>query len=103
MKEIKRFIGEHVLKLTDDEIRKRNPEVIGLLYGFNNYNCDLKHINELKGLFLKDYPDTKDEDIEVWCIRDYESIRHARFTMIKVTIPTEDFIKLRTDGEIYIL
>ena len=102
-KELKRFIGERTLKMNDDDIRKDCPEKIGILYGFNNYNCDLKQIGELKESILKDYPETKDEDIEVWCIAPHESIRHARFTMLRVAIPTDDYIKLKNDRKIYIL
>lgn len=103
MKEMKKFIDERTLGMSDDEIRQQCKEKIGILYGFNNYGCNLTHINELRECVLKDYPDTKDEDIEVWWIRDTQSIRHARFTMLYVAIPTEDFIKLRADGQIYIL
>lgn len=102
-KELKRFIQEEILKMSDNEIRKTCKCNIGILYGFNNYKCNLKHINELKKCILKDYPNVKDEDIEVWFISDTMSIRHARFTMLRVTISTEDFIKLRSNGEIYIL
>ena len=103
MKDMKRFIDERTLGMSDDEIREVCREEIGILYGFNNYGCNLTHINELKECILKDYPDTKDDDIEVWWIRDTQSIRHARFTMLYVAIPTEDFIKLRADRQIYIL
>lgn len=102
-KELKRFIQEGTFKMSDEEIRQTCKENIGILYGFNNYGCNLKHINELKECILKDYPDTKDEDIEVWFISNTESIKHARFTLLRVCIPTEDFIKLRTEGQIYIL
>lgn len=102
-KELKRFIHESALKLSDDEIREQCKEYIRVLYGFNNYGCNLVHINELKECILKDYPDTKDEDMDIWFISAYESIRHARFTMLSVPIPTEDFIKLRAEGQIYIL
>lgn len=102
-KELKKFVLEGTLKMSDDEIRQKCIENIGILYGFNNYSCNLTHINELKGCILKDYPDTKDEDIEVWFIDKTESIRHARFTMLRIYIPIEDFIKLRTEGQIYIL
>ncbi len=103
MKELKRFIQEGTLRMMDDEIRQSYKEKIGVLYGFNNYGCNLKHINELRECILRDYPNTLDEDIEVWWIRDTQSIRHTRFTMLYVAIPTEDFIKLRTEGQIYIL
>jgi hypothetical protein len=103
VKILKRFIDERSLGMSDDDIRKDCPEKIGILYGFDNYNCSLKQIGELKEYILKDYPDTKDEDIEVWYIAPHESIRHARFTMLRISIPTEDFIELRKHRNIYIL
>lgn len=103
MKKMGRFIQEGTWRMTDDEIRKACKEKIGVLYGFNNYGCNLIHINELRECILKEYPNTKDEDIEVWWIRDTQSIRHARFTMLRVAIPTEDFIKLRKERQIDIL
>ena len=102
-KELKRFINEGALSISDEEIREACPEKIGVCYGFNNYKCDLEQINELKDAILKDYPNMKDEDIEVWYIRSTESISHAKFTMLRINIPTEDFIKLRQNGEIYCL
>ena len=101
--EFKRFINEGAFDLTDDEIRVLCKEFIGICYGSDNYRCDLDHINALKEVILKDYPDIQDKDIEVWHINSNESIRHAKFTMLRVSIPTEDFIKLRHNGEIYIL
>ena len=103
MKKMGRFIQEGTWRMTDDEIREVCKEKIGVLYGFNNYGCNLIHINELREGILKEYPNTKDEDIEVWWIRDTQSIRHARFTMLRVDIPTEDFIKLRKERQIDIL
>lgn len=102
-KELKRFVEEETLKMSDEEIRKNCKENIEILYGYNNYECNLKHINELKKCILLYYPNTKDEDIEVRFISSTESIRHAGFTMLRVAIPTEDFIKLRINGKIYIL
>ena len=102
-KELRRFVQKGTLEMSDKEIRQNCKENIGILYGFNNYGCNLIHINELKECILKDYPDAKDEDIEVWFIDKTESIRHARFIMLRVCIPIEDFIKLRSEGQIYIL
>ena len=46
MKKMGRFIQEGTWRMTDDEIRKACKEKIGVLYGFNNYGCNLIHINE---------------------------------------------------------
>ena len=102
-KEMKRFIQENTLKLSDDEIRQLHKEKIGILYGFNNYRNDLEHINELRKHILQDYPDAQDKDIEVWYIRNTQSIRHASFTMLYIMIPTDDFLKLRAEEQIHIL
>ena len=102
-KEFKIYMYEGALDLSDDEIRNHHKEYVRVLYGSNDYKCNLTHINELKECVLKNYPNTKDEDIEVLFISTTESIRHARFTMLSVPIPTEDFIKLRSEGQIYIL
>lgn len=103
MKEVKKFIQEGTFWMTDDEIREACKEKIGILYGTDYYNCDLEYINELRNAIYKEYPDTKDKDIEVWWIRETMSIRHASFTMLRVCIPTEDFIKLRKERQIDIL
>lgn len=98
-----RYVHEGTLRMSDEDIRRECGESIEILYGFNNYSCNIVHINELKTQILKDYPDTKDEDIEVWCIKEPESIRHARFTMLRTTIPVEDFLRLRQENQIHIL
>ena len=103
IKMFKRFVQEGTFKMSDEEIRQACKEKIGILYGFDSYGYNFGYINKLKGYILKDYPDVKDEDIEVWSISNTESIRHARFTMLRVSIPIEDFIKLRGNGNIYIL
>ena len=103
MKNLKRLVGENVFRLDDERIRELFPNGLNVFYGFNNYSCSMKHLNELKEHVLSDYPDTKDEDMEVAYILPFESIRHARFTMLIVGVPTEDFINLRKDGKIGIL
>ena len=52
---------------------------------------------------MKDYPDMRDEDIEVQYILHNESIRHARFTVLRVSIPKEEFIRLRKENLIHML
>lgn len=96
-------VHNRIYRMSDDEIKNTCGKSVGVLYGFNSYGCDLTHINELKNAILNDYPDIKDEDIEVWYIQPHQSDSHARHTMLRIRISTEDFIKLRANKEIYIL
>jgi hypothetical protein len=76
--------------MSDDEMREEiKGKMIYVLYGFNNYACNLTHINELRDLILQDYPETKDEDIEVRFIERSRS-KYARRTMLSTSIPVED-------------
>lgn len=99
-KRLGKFVKEGVLKMTDEEISELGSSTMCVLYGYNNYNASVAHIMELKAEVLKDYPETKDENMEVWFIGNGESIRHARMTMLCVRIPVEDFFKLRANNEI---
>lgn len=98
-----RLACEATLLASDEVIMQAETKTVGLYYAFNNYSCNLVHINELKEEILKDYPDTKDEDIEVYRVLPTESIRHARFTVLRVSIPKEEFIRLRNENLIHIL
>ena len=102
-KRLDRYIKEQNFHTTDEEIRELCKDRISIWYGFNNYQSNVKHILELRDAVLADYPQMTEEDIEVWVVQPHESIRHAHFTTLRVSIPTEDFIKLRQERKIYIL
>lgn len=99
MKKLIRCIYHEACNLSDEEIRNFNGGKILVWYGFNNYSRNLTHINELKKIILQEYPETRDEDIEVFFIEN--SRVYARHTMLTVAIPVEDFIRLRANDEIY--
>lgn len=101
MKMCFKFVKENMYRTSDDEIR--SCKTVSILYGFDNYKCDLIHISELKSCIIKDYPEYRDNNIKVEFILPHESTRHARQTMLSVAIPADDFIKLRKDREIHIL
>lgn len=98
MKMIKKFAHESAFKSTDTTVEK-----IGIFYGFNNYGCTLQHINELKNAVLIDFPDMKDEDIEVWKITTNQSLRNAQKTMLHVMIPYDTFKKFNEQNLINML
>ena len=103
MKRLELYIQERNFCAPDDEIRRLCKEKIAVWYGFNNYQSSVKHILELCEAVRNDYPDMKDEEMEVWFVERHQSIRHARYTTLRVSIPVEDFIKLRQDGKISVL
>lgn len=103
MKRLDRYIQERSFHVPDDEIRQLCKDKISIWYGFNNYESSIKHVLELRDAVRADYPDMKDEDMEVWFVEPHQSIRHARFTTLRVSIPVEDFIKLRQDRKIFVL
>ena len=102
-RECKRLACEFSMLASDDVIMLSDAKTVGVYYSFNNYSCNLAHINALKEEILKDYPDMRDEDIEVQYILHNESIRHARFTVLRVSIPKEEFIRLRKENLIHML
>lgn len=96
-----KFVHYSFLKASDDELRKF--PTIGIAYGFNTYACDLELINALKECIKHDFPNIADKDIDVWFISHTYSNIHARQTMLKISIPVEEFIKMRKAGKIHIL
>lgn len=103
-KELKRFVQEGVFKMTDEQLRENcYNDSVGVFYSFGYYSANMKHLNEIKEEIVKDYPNKKDEDIEVWYIQSTESIRHARFTMLWTKIPINDYFLLKHEGKIAIL
>lgn len=104
MKKIERYVDEEHFRASDVEIRKRNEGFgICIWYSFNNYGCSISHVLELRDAIRAEYPDKKDTDMEVWFVEPHQSTRHALYTTLRVSIPVEDFIKLRQEHKIGIL
>jgi hypothetical protein len=101
---LERCAQESDARASDDEIRELYKNgTISVWYVFNTYGRSVKHILELCEAIRAEYPEKKDEDMEIWYIDERQSWRHARHTALRVSIPVEDFIKLRNEFEIYIL
>lgn len=96
-----KFVHSSFLEASDDELRV--VSTVGIAYGFNTYACNLELINALKECVKQDYPNISDKDIEVWFIDQTYSNIHDRQTMLKISIPVEEFIKMRKAGTIHIL
>lgn len=95
-----RYVKEGVMKMTDEEICELGSSTVGILYGFNNYDTDIRHVNELKEIINKEYPDIKEEKMNIWTISAADSMRRANTMMVRIAIPVEDFIRLRQEGQI---
>lgn len=100
---VKRFVRESIFKLNDEELNKLDVKYVSILYGSDNYRCDVKYINELRKFVRADYPNIRDKDIDVWFISADESIIHARHTMLNISIPIEDYMKFKSEDKIHIL
>lgn len=103
-KKLERYINVENYAASDETIRELCPERICIWYAFDrNYNCNVAHINELCAAIRSEYPDMKDEDMEVRVITHGQSRAHEGYTTLRVPIPVEDFLRLRQARQISIL
>lgn len=100
-KKLERYIQERNFDLTAEELKDMTR--IGIFYGFNNYSCSVQHVLELAEAVKREYPNIDNDDMNIWYVERSQSIRHAGYTTLYVSIPIEDFIRLRMNHEIGIL
>jgi len=100
-KRLERYIQERNFNITTEELKDMTR--IGIFYGFNNYSCSVQHILELAEAVRQEYPNIVNDDMNIWYVERSQSIRHAGYTTLYVSIPVEDFIRLRMNHEIGIL
>ena len=100
-KRLERYIQERNFNITTEELKDMTR--IGIFYGFNNYSCSVQHILELAEAVRHEYPNIGNEDMNIWYVERSQSIRHVGYTTLYVSIPVEDFIRLRMNDEIGIL
>ena len=100
-KRLERYIQERNFNITTEELKDMTR--IGIFYGFNNYSCSVQHILELAEAVRQEYPNISNDDMNIWYVERSQSIRHAGYTTLYVSIPVEDFIRLRMNDEIGIL
>lgn len=104
-KRFERYIDAEGFYASDAVVRKRKADGFGICiwYGFDNCGHTVKHILDLYEVVKAEYPSKRPEDVEVWVIDPSLSVRHAHQTLLRVSIPVEDFIKLRQEGKLNIL
>ena len=103
MSNINIYAGKKNFRMKEEKLNlnkiDRETKVV-VLFGSENDDCDMEHLESLKQEILKQYPDTSLKNMLVWHIEPYESIKNAGKTMIAVCIPALDFFSLRKEGKI---
>lgn len=99
---LEKYVSEEIFYMSEEKLKEvyHPGGRVKMHYAFNNYRDDVQHILDLRDEVLKDYPDMETKDMTVWVISDRESIRHARVTTLVVSVPVEDYLKLRRERKV---
>lgn len=87
---------------TDEEIIEHGEKFSGIriAYGSNSYNKKVSRVNEIFSWIKEDYPDIKEDDVEIRVLTKGDSIWIAYTLVLEFVVPAEEFIRLRNSGEI---
>ena len=82
---------------TDEEIMEYGKKFGGICiaYGTNTYNKKLSRANELFCWIKEDYPNIKDDDVEIRVLTRYDSVWIADILVLEFIVSAEEFIRLR--------
>ena len=96
-----RLVDESTFRMSEEEVRKAYTwNTVAIHYAVDNYGNDVHHILQLREEVLKDYPKMSDRDMEIRKITREQSISHAGLTTLFVSIPIDDYLKLREENKI---
>lgn len=109
MVDFRKFVPDMDLKMTDEEILKCKMKRV--LYGATGYNRKLSDVMKIRAVIALEYPDIKDDDIEIVEVKKesnghvrsmtgFESRYYANQIMLSCRIPSEDYLRLLHDGKI---
>ena len=90
--------SKYFFEMSEEEIKERGK--IGVFYATDTCDHSMRHVLQLREEVLKDYPDTRDSDMDVYEITSSDSCMYASHTTIAVAIPAEDFLSLRKAGKL---
>lgn len=94
-----RLVDKITFRMSEDELRRTSLYgQVGVYYAFENYGHSVQHVLELRDEVLKDFPKMKDSDMEVRELSMRETNRHACYTTIYISIPIDDYLKLKAKG-----
>ena len=100
---VMRLVRESVFKMNEEELRKKFPYgKVGVHYAIDSRNHSITHVLALRNEVLKDYPNMKDCDMNVCTVARGSTIRFGDITTLFVTIPIDDYLKLRKENKIEI-
>lgn len=82
---------------TDEEIMEHGKKFNGIriAYGSNRYNKKISRVNEMFNWIKEDYPDIKEDDVEIRVLTRNDSIWIAHTLVLEFVISAEEFIRLR--------
>ena len=72
------FVKIRKAELVDEKVR--------VYYGFDNYRSDVAFINSIVDVIKMEHPEIQLKDMCVHYVDMHESIRHAHFTTVQVTL-----------------
>lgn len=87
---------------TDEEIMEHGKMFSGIriAYGSNSYNKKVSRVNEMFCWIKEDYPDIKEDDVEIRVLTRDDSNWIAHTLVLEFVVSAEEFIRLRNSGEI---
>lgn len=82
---------------TDEKIMEYGKRFSGICiaYGSNSYNKKMSRVNEMFRWIKEDYPDIKEDDVEIRVLTRDDSIWIAHTLVLEFVVPAEEFIRLR--------
>ena len=94
-----RLVDEITFRMSEDELRRTSLYGdVGVYYAFENYGHSVQHVLELRDEVLKDFPEMKDSDIVIRELSERETNKYAFHTTLYISIPIDDYLKLRAKG-----
>ena len=100
-----KIVPSEQYKMSEREIMKHSR--IGVLFGSHSYKHSISHINEIREEIAHEFPTISDDEICVYEIHrtgkncgGFVSDRFASHTMLFCSIPADDYIRLKRNGEI---
>ena len=92
-------------RMTEQEIMECKR--MGVLFGSHSYNHSISYIGKIREEIAHEFPTISDDEIYVYEIHrvgkncgGFVSDRFASHTMLFCSIPAEDYIRLKRNGEI---
>ena len=96
-----RIVTSRCFWMSEEEIMRIFGETgVCVFYAFDNYDYSVAHILKLREEVMKEYPDMKDSEMGIREFTRNETKRFVSHTVLAVTIPAEDYLKLRKEHEI---